>query len=166
MEKQIEEMGPLEYANYLDNLDTDVLFGGVDSTAPIKVSDTLGIATCRKLVAVAKKRRTEAKLPSNIKVPYLNGEDKFTVLPDPDPVKHPSHYKLFPDLEVIQAIEKMLTPKEYRGYLKGNILKYRLRAGKKGAPEITIQDIQKSLEYDNFLSEAEAKRTVGEQTDD
>ncbi len=91
---------------------------------------------------------------------------KFEVLPDPDPVNHPTHYKLFPDLEVIQGIEKMLTPKEYRGYLKGNILKYRLRAGKKGSPENMIEDIRKSMKYEEFLHEAEAKRRAGDNADD
>jgi len=88
--------------------------------------------------------------------------DKFVVLPqaedtEEDEIHSPSHYRLFPDVEVIQAIEKMLTPKEYRGYLKGSILKYRLRAGKKGMQYNTVKDIQKSMQYDKFLEEAEAK---------
>lgn len=77
--------------------------------------------------------------------------------PKDDPIAHPSHYRLFPDLEVVGAIRKMLTLREYRGYLKGNILKYRLRAGKKGAPEKALEDIRKSMQYEEFLNELEAE---------
>lgn len=49
-----------------------------------------------------------------------------------DEINNPSHYKLFPDMEAIQVIRAVLTPEEYKGYLKGNALKYRLRAGEKG----------------------------------
>lgn len=49
-----------------------------------------------------------------------------------DEVNHPQHYQLFPDMEAFDVIKRTLSPEELRGYLKGNILKYRLRAGKKG----------------------------------
>jgi len=67
-----------------------------------------------------------------------------------DVVNNPNHYKLFPDLEVIEAIEKLLTPEEFRGYKKGNSLKYRLRAGKKDSIE---QDILKAMKYEAWLLE-------------
>lgn len=51
-----------------------------------------------------------------------------------DEINNPSHYQLFPDQQAIDVIEAALTPEEYRGYLKGNALKYRLRAGEKGDP--------------------------------
>ncbi len=48
-------------------------------------------------------------------------------------VKNPlsKHYELWNDLEAIDVIKAMLTPEEYNGFLKGNILKYQLRLGKK-----------------------------------
>lgn len=49
-----------------------------------------------------------------------------------DEINEPSHYKLFGDTEVFDVILSALTADEYLGYLKGNVLKYRLRAGKKG----------------------------------
>lgn len=52
-----------------------------------------------------------------------------------DEINSPQHYKLFPDMDVIDVIEQTLDVEEFRGYLKGNILKYRLRAGEKGPPE-------------------------------
>ena len=66
-------------------------------------------------------------------------------------VSQPSHYMLFADeTEAIDVIRSFLTPEEYRGYCKGNFLKYRLRAGEKGD---ALQDIAKSEVYRNWLNE-------------
>jgi hypothetical protein len=64
-----------------------------------------------------------------------------------DPVKRPNHYMLC-DMEAIDVIKASLTTEEYKGYLKGNMLKYRLRAGKK---DDTQQDIRKALEYEEIF---------------
>lgn len=55
-----------------------------------------------------------------------------------DEVNHQQHYKLFPDMEAFDVIKASLSPDELRGYLKGNVLKYRLRAGEKGPAEKCI----------------------------
>ncbi len=55
-----------------------------------------------------------------------------------DEVNNPKHYKLFPDMEAFDVIKASLSPDELRGYLKGNVLKYRLRAGEKGPAEKCI----------------------------
>ena len=65
-----------------------------------------------------------------------------------DPVNHPNHYKLFPDLEAIDVIQRSLTPEEFAGYCKGNALKYRMRAGEKGDAE---QDLAKANWYRDKL---------------
>jgi hypothetical protein len=67
-----------------------------------------------------------------------------------DPVKNPSHYDLFPGVESMDIIKKALTPEQFAGFLMGNCLKYRLRAGKKGE---TQQDIDKALWYENRLKQ-------------
>lgn len=46
--------------------------------------------------------------------------------PEPDDINHPAHYASG-KVECIDAIGAALTPKEYRGYLKGNIIKYTWR---------------------------------------
>lgn len=56
-----------------------------------------------------------------------------------DPVNHPSHYQATNGVECIDAIQAALTPAEFRGYLKGNIIKYTFRELKKNG----LQDIQK-----------------------
>ena len=70
---------------------------------------------------------------------------------DADVVNNPSHYKFFPDMEAIHIIRGALTPTEFRGYLKGCALKYRLRLGDKGGPEKVEEDLAKSNKYREFL---------------
>jgi len=51
-----------------------------------------------------------------------------------DPVNHPEHYNQG-SVECIDAIEAALTPEEFRGYCKGNALKYIWRERLKGQDE-------------------------------
>lgn len=59
-----------------------------------------------------------------------------------DPVNHPLHYTQGA-VECIQAIQAALTAEEFRGYLKGNALKYLWRERHKGGG----QDLQKAAWY-------------------
>ena len=71
--------------------------------------------------------------------------DKVNALTQPmnDPVNHPNHYtKTKP--ETIDMIEAILTPAEFKGYCKGNIIKYRDRAGHKDNAQ---QDYDKAKWY-------------------
>ena len=60
-----------------------------------------------------------------------------------DMVNSPSHYQL-DGVEAIDIIKTILTPEEYRGYLKGNALKYIIREPYKGNP---AQDVAKAEWY-------------------
>lgn len=51
-----------------------------------------------------------------------------------DPVNHPSHYTAGA-IECIDAIRAALTPQEFRGFCKGNALKYVWRELHKGRGE-------------------------------
>jgi hypothetical protein len=51
-----------------------------------------------------------------------------------DMVNHPSHYTAG-DIECIDAIKAALTEEEFRGYCKGNALKYIWREKHKGGDE-------------------------------
>ena len=57
-------------------------------------------------------------------------------------------------IQPIDVIRKVLTPEELRGFLKGNIIKYRLRAGKKGP---ALQDIGKAEQYEDWLKDMDKK---------
>lgn len=52
-----------------------------------------------------------------------------------DVVNHPPHYKAG-GIETIDFLQAKLTRDEFIGYLKGNVLKYGSRLGKKGADDI------------------------------
>jgi len=44
-----------------------------------------------------------------------------------DPVNNPKHYDLFPNEQSIDIIQSRMSLDEFKGFLKGNCLKYRLR---------------------------------------
>ena len=66
-----------------------------------------------------------------------------------DEVNSPKHYQIAPDVQAIDIIKASLTPEQYRGYLLGNLLKYRLRAGEKGD---AAKDLAKSDWYKRKLN--------------
>lgn len=65
-----------------------------------------------------------------------------------DNVNHPTHYTNG-EIECIDAIKSALTPDEFRGYCKGNVIKYVHREKYKGGDE----DLQKARWYINKLIE-------------
>ena len=60
-----------------------------------------------------------------------------------DPVNHPNHYKVG-GIETIDFIEAKLSPEEFAGFCRGNMLKYIARAGHK---DDAGQDMRKALWY-------------------
>lgn len=78
--------------------------------------------------------------------PHQNAQD---AIKQPDPVNHPKHYAIAPGVEAIDIIKASLTPEQFEGYLLGNFLKYRLRAGDK---DDLHQDIAKSNFYKKMLN--------------
>jgi hypothetical protein len=69
-----------------------------------------------------------------------------------DAVQHPAHY-CKGGIECIDAIKASMTPEAYKGYLKGNCLKYLWRYESKGGAE----SLRKAGVYLNWLiTEAEA----------
>ena len=80
-------------------------------------------------------------------------EESLNFRPYDDKVNHPSHYNRY-SREVIESIKGLCTPDEFRGYLKGNIIKYSARySGKDG-----VQDIDKLAKYTQFLKEFEIEQ--------
>lgn len=63
-------------------------------------------------------------------------------------VDHPAHYTQG-DIECRDAIRAALTPEEYRGYCKGNIMKYVWREKFKGGDK----DLSKAKNYIDSLLE-------------
>lgn len=68
---------------------------------------------------------------------------------------NPAHYRQG-DVECIDAICAALTPEEFRGFLKGNALKYVWREQHKGGSE----DLRKAQWYLTHLLKTEADNVV------
>jgi len=94
--------------------------------SPCIREDQITCTTCRHCVSNATKER------------QIQKESGMA-----DNVNHPSHY-MTGGIETLAFIKAKLTPEEYRGYLKGNILKYLSRAKYKGKEQ---EDISKSSFY-------------------
>ena len=59
-----------------------------------------------------------------------------------DMVNHPRHYTAG-KIEVIRIMEDQLTPEEYRGYIKGQVIKYITRERYKNG----LEDLKKAAWY-------------------
>lgn len=74
----------------------------------------------------------------------------------PDMVNHPNHYTSG-KIEVIKIMEDQLNPEEYRGYIKGQVIKYITRERHKNG----LEDLEKAYWYlgrlINYLKKGEQK---------
>ena len=59
-------------------------------------------------------------------------------------VEKPSHYVPEEGVECIDYLRQVLTPQEFLGYCRGNVIKYQHLANLKGTPEL---DLRKSANY-------------------
>ena len=76
------------------------------------------------------------------------GDSSAGEVPFPqDEVNHPDHYNTG-KVECIEAIKASMSAEEFKGYLKGNTLKYLWRYNYKGKPK---QDLEKAQWYLNKL---------------
>lgn len=75
---------------------------------------------------------------------YAHPEPQKTMPPVYDNVEKPKHYTS-KNMECVDWIESDLTPREFVGYCKGNVLKYIWRYDQKGG----IEDLKKAIWYLN-----------------
>lgn len=68
-----------------------------------------------------------------------------------DAVRKPSHYQVFDGVESIEIIARSMTVSEFRGFCMGNVLKYRLRAGKKSELATMEKDLNKAAFYQELF---------------
>ena len=69
---------------------------------------------------------------------------------EPDPVNHPTHYTAG-NIEVIDILKDQLTADEFKGFCKGNVLKYVMRSRLKGKEK---EDCKKASWYlDRMIKE-------------
>ena len=68
-------------------------------------------------------------------------------IPENDSI-NPNHY-VFGGIETIEYLKAKMTPEEYRGFLKGNVLKYVSRESEKNG----LEDLKKAKWYLDKLIE-------------
>lgn len=73
-----------------------------------------------------------------------------------DNVNSPDHYTQG-GIETIDIIKAKLTPEEFAGYCKGNVIKYVTRANLKGG----LEDLKKAAVYLDWLIESLEPETDG-----
>lgn len=66
-----------------------------------------------------------------------------------DKINKPSHYQ--GEIECIEAIKASMSKKQFKGYLKGNIMKYLWRYDRKNG----LEDLQKAEVYLGWLIKEE-----------
>jgi hypothetical protein len=74
-----------------------------------------------------------------------------------DPVENPAHYNKNGGIEAIESIEASMTQEAFKGFLKGNVLKYVWRYEAKNG----LQDLQKAKWYLDrlvFMLELESEK--------
>ena len=74
-----------------------------------------------------------------------------------DDIRQPSHYQVFPDVESIEIIARSMTQAEFKGFCMGNVLKYRLRAGKKSELATMEKDLKKADFYKELFEQHKGK---------
>lgn len=107
---------------------TVACFGVACDDCPMQKVDTLG----------------EVRAMDDRSVPKVKEPSEPAEIPD---VKQPSHYQMFDGIEAIEVIARSMTTEMFKGYCLGNILKYRLRAGKKGEMATLEKDTAKAEFY-------------------
>jgi hypothetical protein len=85
--------------------------------------------------------------------PSITLEDYARMEREEEAITSPAHYKVCEGLEVVDMIRAVLTPEQFRGYCLGNLIKYRMRAGKKTMSP--MKDLGKAHVYETWLAEME-----------
>jgi hypothetical protein len=85
--------------------------------------------------------------------PSITLEDYARMEREEEAITSPSHYKVCEGLDVVDMIRAVLTPEQFSGYCLGNVIKYRMRAGKKTMSP--MEDLGKAHVYEEWLRELE-----------
>jgi hypothetical protein len=85
--------------------------------------------------------------------PSITLSDYARMEREEEAITSPAHYKVCEGLEVVDMIRAVLTPEQFRGYCLGNLIKYRMRAGKKTMSP--MEDLGKAHVYEQWLKEME-----------
>jgi hypothetical protein len=89
----------------------------------------------------------KAMADEEFKYDFRKDQLEYPSIPDPDPVNNPQHYNTG-NIECIEAIQESMSSEAFKGYLKGNTMKYLWRYDYKGKAS---EDLEKAGWYLNKL---------------
>jgi len=85
----------------------------------------------------------KAMADEEFKYDFRKDQLEYPSIPDPDPVNNPQHYNTG-NIECIEAIQESMSSEAFKGYLKGNTMKYLWRYDYKGKAS---EDLEKAGWY-------------------
>jgi hypothetical protein len=103
--------------------------------------------------AQAARKHNDALTNGTFVPPSITLEDYARMEREEEAITSPAHYKVCEGLEVVDMIRAVLTPEQFKGYCLGNLIKYRMRAGKKTMSP--MEDLGKAHVYETWLAEME-----------
>ena len=90
--------------------------------------------------------------PKRFEIVTASGDKEGTADISTDLVNSPPHYQSASGIECIEAIKAQMSDEEYRGYLRGNVVKYLWRYQQKGGK----QSLEKARWYlDKLIGQTE-----------
>ena len=113
----------------------------------MNLSDDLHGKQCIEINNLLKNEQTHC----GYKVEFKNDRTKSST--NTDAVNHPNHY-CQGGIECIKAIEASMTPEEFQGYCKGNVMKYIWRFREKNG----LEDLKKAQVYLGWMIESKEKQ--------
>ncbi len=152
---RVRETGEPTFESYMERLESKYVYDSTEDYGKEVTSDAGDFADCwvepkkgRGIDAWMKAAHEEAKEACDKAQKILEEPDIET-----DMVLRPAHYNTG-NIECIEAIEESMSSVAFKGYLKGNCLKYLWRYDYKGKQ---VEDLQKAGWYLNKLTEMVAQ---------
>jgi hypothetical protein len=103
--------------------------------------------------AQAARKHNDALTNGTFVPPSITLSDYARMEREEEAITSPAHYKVCEGLDVVDMIRAVLTPEQFKGYCLGNLIKYRMRAGKKTMSP--MEDLGKAHVYETWLAEME-----------
>lgn len=139
------------------DVDDRILISLIDRNVDKKDSTTCGEVNCRGVKCKDCPLSNPHNTLGDVRL-ELAHRDKPADNPETiEGVTKPSHYALFDDVEAIEVIARSMTREQFKGYCLGNILKYRLRAGKKSELAYLEKDLAKADFYGELYEQHKDK---------
>ena len=139
---------------YVGNINECYIFGCHKTAAEIYINDYVQEITIQKWYedVLTQAEKNDLGIDTCILNNSYESINSKRIKKGLDPIKEnydfikPQHYKLWKDNnDVNDVIRASLTKEEYQGFIKGNILKYQLRLGKK--PNEPIERDQEKIKW-------------------